>query len=500
MPSTKPHLPKNVLKKLLELPMMKGSLSATMTDNFDRVRLAIIKHDLGIDGLVDFEVPGPLPDGGKRTCLEFAALTGDLILAYEMIRLGATIETKDSDSQTAVHLAYQRYFQYRKASRMFSKFVHSAHDVPPAGYRCREIARVLVEQHASLDVGADEDPPKLTILHLACAALDWEFIELLLHHGARDTPDQNGRLITQYMTQEQRDRYNHIISTAPTERPPRTCPCWSGKTLAECHAKHRQPYPAEFLCLCGSGKTFKRCCLPRNRSREEFWNADEEWIQSEDTVTIPLHVPEAAREAFDSIFPSGEPGSSIHVPFNSEVQKTFDRILDEDLLSQVDSVVQRNLIDPAFAYAVKSVGWVPKPLGGPVYSKTQMEFRAGLFNDFVDEYIGQGTDKRPKLEIERAAKMRPSCGALYKVCEAKQCDLQEGGDIAPFKRCGKCRLTFYCSSDCQKADWKHHKKICGSHGQVELPLPSQQAFERYIMNPYLKSAKGSKMMESLEWD
>lgn len=31
----------------------------------------------------------------------------------------------------------------------------------------------------------------------------------------------------------------------------------------------------------------------------------------------------------------------------------------------------------------------------------------------------------------------------------------------PLKQCAKCNATPYCSRDCQKADWKTHKKICG---------------------------------------
>lgn len=28
------------------------------------------------------------------------------------------------------------------------------------------------------------------------------------------------------------------------------------------------------------------------------------------------------------------------------------------------------------------------------------------------------------------------------------------------KKCGRCQIIFYCSSECQKAHWSEHKKIC----------------------------------------
>eukprot|EP00164_Ancoracysta_twista_P008132 GFYU01011679.1.p1 GENE.GFYU01011679.1~~GFYU01011679.1.p1 ORF type:complete len:228 (-),score=36.11 GFYU01011679.1:72-755(-) len=29
-------------------------------------------------------------------------------------------------------------------------------------------------------------------------------------------------------------------------------------------------------------------------------------------------------------------------------------------------------------------------------------------------------------------------------------------------RCAKCKNAFYCDRDCQKSDWKYHKRVCGN--------------------------------------
>lgn len=42
-------------------------------------------------------------------------------------------------------------------------------------------------------------------------------------------------------------------------------------------------------------------------------------------------------------------------------------------------------------------------------------------------------------------------------CHKSQADLSQ-----PLKRCANCQDQWYCSRDCQKADWKAHKPLCAS--------------------------------------
>ncbi|TDL24193.1 hypothetical protein BD410DRAFT_112204 [Rickenella mellea] len=288
MPSTGPHIPKDVLERLLALSIMKGVRSVALSDSFDAIRLKIISHGMGID---DCPVGGPLRDGAQLTLLQIAAQTGDIPLAYDVIRLGASLDMKNSRGSTALHIAYEEYSRYQQACRISSNTVQSASDALSECLRCREIARVLVEQHATIDVVADDDPLKETVLHAACMLRDWDFIQLLIHHGAREKPNVNGMLPSHHLTPKEKRRLEDIISTAPTVRPPRICPCWSGEILSECHAREPKPFPSEFLCRCRSGRSYKRCCKARNIRRVEFWNAADEWIAPMDSLELPVHLP-----------------------------------------------------------------------------------------------------------------------------------------------------------------------------------------------------------------
>lgn len=46
--------------------------------------------------------------------------------------------------------------------------------------------------------------------------------------------------------------------------------------------------------------------------------------------------------------------------------------------------------------------------------------------------------------------------------ECTSCRKTQGHLPNPLKRCAKCKSQWYCSRECQKSDWKSHKKVCGS--------------------------------------
>ncbi|KAJ9663396.1 hypothetical protein H2201_005604 [Coniosporium apollinis] len=49
------------------------------------------------------------------------------------------------------------------------------------------------------------------------------------------------------------------------------------------------------------------------------------------------------------------------------------------------------------------------------------------------------------------------------VATCASCARPESGPDEKLKRCAKCQTTQYCSRECQKADWKTHKKVCVSN-------------------------------------
>lgn len=51
-----------------------------------------------------------------------------------------------------------------------------------------------------------------------------------------------------------------------------------------------------------------------------------------------------------------------------------------------------------------------------------------------------------------------------KKCDS--CSKPESDPEKPLKACSKCQSAHYCSRECQKADFKKHKKVCAEKAQI----------------------------------
>ncbi|GAB1309997.1 hypothetical protein MFIFM68171_00207 [Madurella fahalii] len=68
------------------------------------------------------------------------------------------------------------------------------------------------------------------------------------------------------------------------------------------------------------------------------------------------------------------------------------------------------------------------------------------------------------------------------------------------KHCAKCSVTFYCSRDCQKADWKAHKKVCGKDGPQPPMLSPPKGVDQGITEPFTRLDNGTWLHNRSEKD
>ena len=76
---------------------------------------------------------------------------------------------------------------------------------------------------------------------------------------------------------------------------------------------------------------------------------------------------------------------------------------------------------------------------------------------------------------------------------------RDGRIITWTKRCSRCRVTWYCSVEHQKEDWKRHKKAtCNDAFQADQHTLHKEGFDRIIKKYSLDSdAKSTEIAEFL---
>ncbi|KAI1302222.1 putative MYND domain protein [Xylaria venustula] len=99
-------------------------------------------------------------------------------------------------------------------------------------------------------------------------------------------------------------------------------------------------------------------------------------------------------------------------------------------------------------------------------------------------------------KIDTSAKMQGTCNG----CKKTSADL---------KKCAKCSTTLYCSRECQKSDWKAHKKICGkqahethtpSSASASTPVSPPKGLEKPITQPFTRLSNNTYLHDRPEQD
>lgn len=88
---------------------------------------------------------------------------------------------------------------------------------------------------------------------------------------------------------------------------------------------------------------------------------------------------------------------------------------------------------------------------------------------------------------------------------------QKTSEQVTLKRCAKCSFTQYCSRECQKADWKAHRKVCGKQQQPRADDndPSSHSnsnasrakgLDKHVEDPFGRLDKGTWLHDRPEKD
>ncbi|KZP33764.1 hypothetical protein FIBSPDRAFT_1035767 [Athelia psychrophila] len=503
-PLHKIQLPAKFVQELLDKPGFSDPESYVFNPSYHALRVKMVSGPGGqVDLSSDLRVCPPDPqtvelgfgEQAKRTALHYGSALGDPLLVCELIRIGATIDFRDAAGATPLMLAIKFLTaMWVNASKPTSS-LRASQGFTDLFSRSEFIIRTLVEQHANVNIPCDAiDPahPQFTPIMFACTMKHWDIIALLLEHGATAPP-----LIINFSGAECH-RLNLLVKKyANKPRPARPCPCWSGQLLSLCHAAEDKPFPPEFICRCGSGKTYGRCCARRNAMRMiERWDPSEDWIRPATYSKLPkslvspedidrLQTIQATTVMFEGL------RQSLGFPKSPEVERIDFR---HEVANKLES---QGHIDAAFAYAIRKVHLFPRPVGQSISKRDSLDTQYA-WNKVIDQYIDLNTDPRSRDQIERAAKIGRECGALYRACDGPNCQTTEGPNLPKLKKCSKCKVGVYCSQECQLRSWRlTHKAECNQPGQTEQALPSQKAIAKYVSSEIKEFASVTDLLKPI---
>jgi hypothetical protein len=97
---------------------------------------------------------------------------------------------------------------------------------------------------------------------------------------------------------------------------------------------------------------------------------------------------------------------------------------------------------------------------GPSEAQAPTESTPGNGRRFCERSVAAISN----IFTEHQAEASSSSATPTKKCAS--CGTPESDPEKPLKPCSKCQTVRYCSRDCQKKDWKVHKKTCASAAQI----------------------------------
>ncbi|CAA7262703.1 unnamed protein product [Cyclocybe aegerita] len=415
----------------------------------------------------------------SRMAHHYAAAYGDILLMHEYLYLGAISDKPDKQGFTPIFLALAGAAILRADITINGytgpRKITLLRQGPSLLKRFSYIARMLIEQH----IDVNQTHCGYSLLYLALLAKDWDTVSLLFEHGARNHLSVKEM---KHCVRSNEDR--NLFAAAESkklpkgaERPPRLCPCSSGKPLSECHAAPEVciHYSPSFLCFCGKDRAYQRCCMSKIAAFES-WDAQKQKIVTHIEVFGKDDKLRAAVRRFQALdFDYDDAGnvssSSKALPFAGLTQENMDKFRKE--------MLRLNKVDPAFAHGMSKMRF-PLPISRSYGARGLRAAHQLNWNAAIEEYIHSGTDPRSRLEIERAAKIGTWGGALIRRCQGPDCTNIEDRDARVFSQCSACQITVYCSQSCQKADWPSHRRECCSPRQSPECLPSQANIMDYL--------------------